>query len=42
METNNKELYEAPSTTVVDVKFEGIICGSGGTEDYHRNDPDTW
>ena len=29
--------YEAPSTTVVDVKFEGIIClspgGVGGTRD---------
>ncbi len=30
METNNKELYEAPLTTVVDLKFEGIICQSNG------------
>ena len=26
----HKELYEAPSTSVVDVRFEGIICQSGG------------
>ena len=25
-----KELYEAPSTSVVDVRFEGIICQSQG------------
>lgn len=28
METIKKELYEAPSTTVVEVKTEGIVCGS--------------
>jgi hypothetical protein len=37
-----KELYEAPSTSVVDVRFEGIICISGGMEDYHLNDPVFW
>ena len=29
METNgNKVLYEAPSTMVIDVRHEGIICAS--------------
>lgn len=42
MEEKRKELYEAPSTTVVEVKTEGIVCVSGGTENYKRNDPDEW
>ena len=25
-----KELYEAPSTTVIEVRQEGMICTSGG------------
>lgn len=25
-----KELYEAPSTTVIEVRQEGMICASGG------------
>lgn len=25
-----KRAYEAPEITIVDVKFEGIICESGG------------
>ena len=29
MERYDKELYCAPSTTVVEVKFEGVICQSG-------------
>ena len=29
MDTNNKEHYEAPSTEVLEVKQEGIICASG-------------
>lgn len=28
METNNKEIYEAPAMRVVGVKTEGIICTS--------------
>jgi hypothetical protein len=28
METKNKELYEAPATAVLDLKFEGVICQS--------------
>ena len=26
---NNKELYDAPSTSVFEVKTEGVICTSG-------------
>ena len=29
METKNKELYDAPSTRVFEVKQEGVICASG-------------
>lgn len=28
METKHNELYEAPTTYVVEVKTEGVICGS--------------
>ena len=28
MEANRKNHYETPSTTVVEVKFEGIVCTS--------------
>lgn len=31
---NNKELYEAPSTMVFEVKQEGVICAS---PDYNYN-----
>lgn len=34
METKLKELYEAPSTKVFEVKQEGVICASGGTEQF--------
>jgi hypothetical protein len=35
METKRYEFYEAPTTTVVELKFEGIICQSGGDpQDY--------
>lgn len=29
METKHKELYEAPSTMVFEVRQEGVICASG-------------
>jgi hypothetical protein len=32
MERNDKEFYCAPSTTVVEVKFEGIVCASGNLD----------
>ena len=28
MNTKNENLYEAPATTVVEVKTEGIVCSS--------------
>ena len=34
METNHKELYEAPSMTVIEVMQEGVICASGDTEGF--------
>ena len=30
MKTSKKELYQAPSITVVEVKTEGIVCQSQG------------
>ena len=37
----NKELYEAPSTMVFEVKTEGVICvsGSESLQDYNWNEP---
>ena len=42
METKQKELYEPPTTDVLEVKNEGIICASGGagTNNYNWNYPD--
>ena len=28
MEIKDKEIYETPATTVLEVKAEGLICGS--------------
>ncbi len=30
MENKEKQLYEAPSTQVFEVKVEGVVCTSGG------------
>ena len=30
MEIKNKELYKAPSTLIIEVKSEGMICTSPG------------
>ena len=41
----NKELYDAPSTIVFEVKQEGVICASNGVagvQDYHRQSDDDW
>ena len=35
MEERLKQPYEAPTVLVVEVKTEGIICGSGSTNDYN-------
>ncbi|MBO4692608.1 MAG: hypothetical protein J5604_07550 [Bacteroidales bacterium] len=39
---NNKELYEAPSIQMFEVKIEGVICESGGAgaQNYNWNYPD--
>ena len=34
-----KDLYETLTVEVVELKSEGIVCGSGDTEDYFRNNP---
>jgi len=39
----NKELYEAPSTMIFEVKQEGVICaspGQAGVQDYNWNNVD--
>lgn len=35
MEEIHEQAYEAPVTLVIEVKTEGIICGSGSTNDYN-------
>lgn len=41
METKHNEMYEAPTMEVVEVKYEGVICSSGGagTQNYGWNYP---
>lgn len=34
MELSHKKLYEAPSTTVFEVRQEGVICASGENTDW--------
>ena len=34
METISKALYEAPLTQVLDLVTEGVVCLSGGTEQF--------
>ncbi len=34
MEQPVKQFYEAPSTTVFEVRWEGVLCASGGTEQF--------
>lgn len=38
----NKESYQTPSVLIFEVKTEGVICGSGGTESYIRNAEEDW
>lgn len=42
MEAKNKETYEAPTMLVVEVETEGIVCASGGLQDYNRQDDEDW
>ena len=39
---STRQPYEAPAVKIVPVRSEGIICGSGGTEDYNKNSPLNW
>ena len=39
MEKPHKVLYETPSTLVFEVKTEGVICQSGGMQNYDWNNP---
>lgn len=34
MEIKSKELYDAPATTVVEVKTEGVVCSSTERDPY--------
>lgn len=41
MAENRKTYYEAPSTSVMEVKTEGMLCGSPyGTQDYYYGSMD--
>ena len=42
MEENSKSYYVVPSTTVMEVRTEGFVCASGGTESYNRKDEQDW
>ena len=42
MEESQKHPYVPPVVEVVDVKFEGVICASGGLGDYNKQDPREW
>lgn len=37
METKRKELYEIPSSLLLEIKIEGIICESGEDEESNRD-----
>lgn len=41
---NEKILYEAPTTEIYEIRFEGVICGSGDPEPYSNpfGDEQTW
>ena len=46
MEEKNKDHYESPTTTVVEMTMEGIVCGSGDANKngypYGGNQDWTW
>ncbi len=37
-----KDLYEVPSIKVLEVKTGGVVCQSGGTENYNRIITEDW
>jgi hypothetical protein len=42
MELSHKVLYEAPSTTVFEVRQEGVICASDPTFIGMNQDEEVW
>jgi hypothetical protein len=38
----SKETYEAPEMEVLEIKAEGVICESGGMDNYNRTIPVDW
>jgi hypothetical protein len=42
MEQTTRLTYEAPTIIIVEVMQEGVICGSGGTENYTRQEEEDW
>lgn len=42
MKTKNKETYEAPAILEVELNVAGIVCQSGGLQNYNREDSDEW
>lgn len=42
METKHKELYEHPSTDVVEVQVEGVVCQSVKTTYNPMNPEEGW
>lgn len=42
MEIQNKETYETPAMMVVELKTEGIVCQSGGLQNYNRGESEDW
>ena len=39
---NKKEVYETPTLLVVEVKTQGIVCESGGLDNYNRQTAEDW
>ena len=42
METTGKLLYLTPLAIVIEGEPEGVICASGGTEDYNVQPGQNW
>ena len=42
METKLKELYESPLVKVVYVGSVGVVCQSGGLQNYNREKSEDW
>ena len=42
METSRKTPYQTPTSTTIEVRTAGIICQSGGLEDYNHGTDQNW